>query len=176
MSVIILVGFMGCGKTTLGRKLARQLDYTFVDADDAIEERYKISVKDIFAKFGEAHFRKLEREFILSLKDQENIVLSTGGGMPCFGDNMQLLNEIGITFYLQRSVGELASRLINAKKPRPLIMGKNYDELMEFIADLLPKREVFYLQAEHVLNREQQTPMFIQFLLQRDLGRETDSL
>lgn len=164
--VIILVGFMGCGKTTLGRKLAKQLNYEFVDADDAIEARYQTSVKDIFAKFGEAHFRKLEREFILSLKDRDNMVLSTGGGMPCFGDNMQLLNEIGITFYLQRSVNELANRLIHAKKPRPLIQGKNQAELIDFIATLLPEREFFYLQSRHVLNREQQSPVFIQFLLQ----------
>lgn len=165
--MIILVGFMGCGKTTLGRKLARQLNYGFIDADDAIEARYQLSVRDIFAKFGEEHFRKLERELILSLKGAENIVLSTGGGMPCFGDNMQLLNEFGTTFYLQRSVSELANRLINAKKPRPLILGKTYDELLEFIQNLLAQRETFYLQADHVLNRDQQTPMFVQFLLQR---------
>lgn len=168
MSVIVLVGFMGCGKTTLGRKLAKQLNYDFIDADDAIEKRYRISVKDIFAKFGEAHFRKLEREFILSFRDQDNIVLSTGGGMPCFGDNMQLLNNIGITFYLQRPVQELANRLINAKKPRPLIQGKKLEELVDFIAELLPRREVFYLQSRHVLNREQQSPVYIQFLLQMD--------
>lgn len=163
--VIILVGFMGCGKTTLGRKLARQLNYAFVDADEAIEERYQISVKDIFARFGEAHFRKLERELILSLKGRDNLVVSTGGGMPCFGDNMQLLNEAGTTFYLQRSVAELANRLIHAKKPRPLILGKSHEELVDFIGELLPQREVFYLQAAHVLDREQQTPMYVQFLL-----------
>lgn len=165
--LIILIGFMGCGKTTLGRKLARQLNYEFVDADDAIEERYKISIKDIFAKYGEAHFRKLEREFILSLKGKENIVLSTGGGMPCFGDNMQLLNEAGTTFYLQRSVPELAYRLFHAKKSRPLIQGKNHDQLVDFIGNLLPRREEFYLKAHHILNRDQQTPVFIQFLLNR---------
>lgn len=165
--VIILVGFMGCGKTTLGRKLARQLNYEFIDADDAIEARYQLSIRDIFAKFGEEHFRKLEREFILSLKGAENLVLSTGGGMPCFGDNMQLLNGIGTTFYLQRSVPELANRLINAKKPRPLILGKTHEELLEFIQNLLARREPFYMQADHVLNRDQQTPMFVQFLMKR---------
>jgi shikimate kinase len=165
MSVIILIGFMGCGKSTFGRKLAKQLNYQFMDADDAIEAKYKLKIKDIFSQFGEAHFRKLEEKFILELNKEQDIVLATGGGMPCFGKNMDLLNQLGITFYLQRPIPELVHRLINAKRPRPLIQGKNQSELTEFIEELLPKREVFYLKSQHVLNRDQHNPMFVQVLL-----------
>ena len=168
MAVIILVGFMGSGKTTLGRKLARQLGYTFLDADDTIEQLHGLSVQEIFVQSGEAHFRKLEREFITGLGKQDNIVLATGGGMPCYGDNMRLLNEAGITFYLKKPVGELAHRLMHAKKVRPLIQGKNKDELVTFITELLPRRELFYAQAHHVLEREQQNILYIRFLLHRD--------
>jgi shikimate kinase len=167
MAVIILIGFMGCGKSTLGRKLAKQLNYQFVDADDAIEAKYKLKIKDIFSQFGEAHFRKLEEKFILEQGSQDNIVLATGGGMPCYGENMNLLNQIGTTFYLQRSVPELVHRLINAKRSRPLVQGKNQEELTQFINDLLPKREVFYLKAEHILDRNQQNPLFVQVLLRQ---------
>jgi shikimate kinase len=170
MSVIVLIGFMGCGKSTFGRKLAKQLNYQFMDADDAIEAKYKLKIKDIFSQFGETHFRKLEEKFILDLDHKQNIVLATGGGMPCFGQNMDLLNQIGITFYLQRSVPELVHRLINAKRPRPLIQGKNQTELTAFIEELLPKREPFYLKSHHVLNRDQQNPLFVQVLLNQKSG------
>jgi shikimate kinase len=173
MSVIILIGFMGCGKSTFGKKLAKQLNYQFMDADDAIEAKYKLKIKDIFSQFGEAHFRKLEEKFILGLDKKQNIILATGGGMPCFGKNMELLNQLGTTFYLQRSIPELVHRLINAKKPRPLIRGKNQSELTEFIEELLPKREVYYLKSHHILNRNQQNPMFVQVLLNQKSGRST---
>lgn len=165
MAVIILVGFMGCGKTTLGKKLAKQLNYEFMDADTAIEQQNNLSIQEIFAQQGEARFRELEREFILSIKNKKNVVLATGGGMPCFGDNMKLLNESGITLYLQRPIPELVHRLVNAKKIRPLIQGKNEAELTDFITELLPVREVFYLQSKYVLTREQQNILFIQTLL-----------
>ncbi len=170
MSVIILIGFMGCGKSTFGKKLAKQLNYEFMDADDAIEAKYRLKIKDIFSQFGEAHFRKLEEKFILELDKEQNIVLATGGGMPCFGKNMKLLNQLGITFYLQRPIPELVNRLINAKRPRPLIQGKNQSELTEFIEELLPKRELFYLKSHHVLNRDQHNPMFVQLLLNQKSG------
>ncbi len=170
MSVIILIGFMGCGKSTFGKKLAKKLNYQFMDADDAIEARYKLKIKDIFSQFGEAHFRKLEEKFILELDKEQNIVLATGGGMPCFGKNMKLLNQLGVTFYLQRPIPELVNRLINAKRPRPLIQGKNQSELTEFIQELLPKREVYYLKSHHVLNRDQHNPMFVQLLLNQKSG------
>jgi shikimate kinase len=157
MSVIILIGFMGCGKSTFGKKIARHLNYSFLDADDAIEKMAGLAVPEIFSKFGEAHFRKLEATFISSLKLHKNTVIATGGGMPCFGDNIEKLNNSGITFYLQRSALELAHRLEHANRERPLIKDKNQDELIQFIQEVLPQREMFYLQAQYILDRDQQT-------------------
>ena len=123
MSVIILIGYMGSGKSTLGRKIARKLNYEFLDTDSAIEEKEGLTIAAIFEQFGEVHFRKLETNILLSLKGKEKIVIATGGGMPCFNGNMNLLNELGRTFYLKRSVNELVHRLVNAKRVRPLIAG-----------------------------------------------------
>jgi shikimate kinase len=162
MSVVILIGFMGCGKTTLGRKLARSLDYAFIDADDAIEKAEGLTIPEIFAQKGEAYFRELEHAFIAGLQQQSNAIVSTGGGMPCFGNNMELLNAAGITIYLQRPVLELAHRLTHARKQRPLIAGKNHEELVHFISELLPIREQYYLQATYILDRESQTVEAIQ--------------
>ena len=169
MSVVILIGFMGCGKTTLGRKLARALDYRFLDADDAIEAAEGMSIPEIFAQKGESHFRQLEHQFITGLRDRQNVVVSTGGGMPCFGNNMDLLNEAGTTIYLKRSVPELVHRLVHARKQRPLIAGKNRKELVDFISELLPVREKYYLQAAFVLERDAQTAETIRELIGGDL-------
>jgi shikimate kinase len=169
MSVVILIGFMGCGKTTLGRKLARALDYRFLDADDAIEAAEGMSIPEIFAQKGESHFRQLEHQFITGLRDRQNVVVSTGGGMPCFGNNMDLLNEAGTTIYLKRSVPELVHRLVHARKQRPLIAGKNRKELVYFISELLPVREKYYLQAAFVLERDAQTAETIRELIGGDL-------
>ena len=110
MAVIILIGYMGSGKSTLGKKVARKLNYEFLDTDSVIEEQAGMTIADIFQQFGEPHFRTLEHDLLLSLKDRDKIVVATGGGMPCFKGNMDLLNELGKTFYLNRSVNELVHR------------------------------------------------------------------
>lgn len=130
MQNIVLVGFMGCGKSTLGKKIAKKLNIPFIDSDQEIERLEGISVSEIFALKGEKYFRKLEHDFLLKLKESqsntaEKIVLSCGGGMPCFFDNMQLLNELGASFYVKLSAFELAKRLTLAKTKRPLIQGKS---------------------------------------------------
>ncbi|MDD2982258.1 MAG: shikimate kinase [Crocinitomicaceae bacterium] len=165
MSVIILIGYMGSGKSTLGRKIARKLNYDFLDTDSAIEEKEGLTIAAIFEQFGEVHFRKLETNILLSLKGKEKIVIATGGGMPCFNGNMNLLNELGRTFYLKRSVNELVHRLVNAKRVRPLIAGKSPAELAAFIEQNLEKRNLFYEQAKYILERDQQTPEFIETVL-----------
>ena len=165
MSVIILIGYMGSGKSTLGRKIARKLNYEFLDTDSAIEEKEGLTITAIFEQFGEVHFRKLETNILLSLKGKEKIVIATGGGMPCFNGNMNLLNELGRTFYLKRSVNELVHRLVNAKRVRPLIAGKSPAELAAFIEQNLEKRNLFYEQAKYILERDQQTPEFIETVL-----------
>lgn len=161
MAIIILIGFMGSGKTTFGRKIAKQLEYDFIDADEAIETSCNLKIPQIFSQFGETYFRDLESRLIDSLKNKDKIVFSTGGGMPCLGDNMNRLNQLGITIYLQRTVSELVHRLINAKKPRPLITGKTETELHEFIENTLREREVFYNQAQFILKRDQQNLLYL---------------
>lgn len=165
MAVIILIGYMGSGKSTLGKKIARKLDYEFLDTDSVIEEQAGMTIADIFEQFGEAHFRTLEHDLLLSLKGKNRLVIATGGGMPCFHENMNLLNELGRTFYLKRSVPELVHRLTHAKKVRPLIKDKSPDELAVFIQANLELRNPFYEQAKYILERDQQTLEFIETVL-----------
>lgn len=162
MKRIILVGFMGCGKSTLGKKLAARLDIPFIDSDTEIEQHFNKSIGEIFSEHGESQFRELETEYIKALDLRDDFVLATGGGMPCFGNNMGLLNQIGTTFYMQRSAKELTHRLINAKKKRPLIVGMDEEELLSFVENRLLLREEYYIKSTVVLNRDEQNPDAIQ--------------
>ncbi len=148
---------MGAGKTTLGKKIAKKMNLPFIDSDREIEKRHQKSIGDIFTENGESFFRTLETEYITSLQNKEEFVLATGGGMPCFGKNMELLNELGTTFYLERSSKELANRLFNAKTRRPLIEGMEQEELLSFIEERLSMREEYYKSAQVVLGRDDQT-------------------
>ncbi len=164
MKRIILIGFMGAGKTTLGKKVAKSMGLPFIDSDRAIEEHFHKSIGEIFTENGESYFRTLETEFINSLKMKNDFVLATGGGMPCFDKNMDLLNDLGTTFYLERSPKELAHRLFNAKSRRPLIDGMEENELVSFIEDKLSLREDYYRAASVILTREDQNVESIQEL------------
>lgn len=148
-STIILVGFMGSGKTTFGMKLAKKLNYQFVDTDKEIEELVGMSIESIFNTKGEKYFRQLEKQYIQKLKVQ-NVVIATGGGMPCFYDNMEYLNKIGVTVYLEYSSQELFERLKNETVNRPLLKHKSEEDLFNYIDNLLLKRERFYLQAQTI--------------------------
>lgn len=154
---IILIGFMASGKSTLGKKLANKLNIPFVDSDQKIEELTGKNIEAIFHEKGEEVFRQLEKEFIKSFPFPESCILSTGGGMPCFNDNIDLLKKKGVVFYLQRPAKEIVNRLLNAKEKRPLVEGKTEAQLLEYIETTLKEREEFYLQAHHVLEREEQT-------------------
>lgn len=162
---IILIGYMGSGKTTLGKKLARELKIPFIDSDEEIERMAGKTIPLIFAEDGEAAFRKLELDFISTLAAKTSFVLSTGGGMPCFNDVMELLKKNGTTIYLKNSSEELAKRLIRAKSDRPLIRGKSSEELIEFIEENLLIREFYYKQAHVVLEPEDQTVLHLYKLL-----------
>lgn len=148
-STIILVGFMGSGKTTFGMKLAKKMNYQFVDTDKEIEELVGMSIESIFNTKGEKYFRQLEKQYIQKLKVQ-NVVIATGGGMPCFYDNMEYLNKIGVTVYLEYSSQELFERLKNETVNRPLLKHKSEEDLFNYIDDLLLKREHYYLQAQTI--------------------------
>jgi len=145
---IFLIGYMGCGKSTLGRRLSKHLGLQFIDMDHYIEERNCKTIPQIFAEDGEAEFRKKERRALEELAEFTDIVIATGGGAPCFFDNIELMNKTGKTIYLNISPNILADRLMKSKTERPLIKGKSRDELVAFIDETLKKRNQFYLQAQ----------------------------
>jgi shikimate kinase len=148
---IFLTGYMGSGKSTVGRKLAALLGLNFIDLDKYIEERNFKSVPDIFSTEGEEAFREKEKIALLEVSEFEDIVIGTGGGAPCFFDNMTLMNNSGITVYLSPDKEVLATRLIKSKTERPLIAGKTREELVEFIDMALQKREPFYLRSKIII-------------------------
>jgi len=151
---IYLVGYMGCGKSTIGRKVAELLGISFVDLDKYIEERYFKSVPAIFAEEGENGFREKERISLLEVSQFENVVVGTGGGTPCFFDNMEVMNNNGITIYIAPDTDVLATRLIKSRTERPLIAGKSRDDLISFINDALLKRAPFYEKSKIIIRGE----------------------
>ena len=152
MTRIILVGYMGSGKTTVGRQLALALGVSFYDLDWYIEMRYRRSVAQIFRESGEEVFREMERNMLHEAAEFENVVLSCGGGTPCFFDNMQYMNSLADTVYLKACPEVLAAHLKMARVERPLIKGKTEDELLAYIRESLAAREPFYAQAKHTLD------------------------
>ncbi len=146
---IYLIGYMGCGKSTLGKRLAKHLNLEFVDMDHYIEMRNHKTIPQIFAEEGESEFRKKERKALEELSEFSNIVIATGGGAPCFFDNIDLMNQTGATIYMNIDPAILADRLIHSKTERPLIKGKTKEELIVFIDEMLTKRRPFYSQAKH---------------------------
>lgn len=149
---IILVGYMGSGKTTVGRQLALALGLSFYDLDWYIEMRYHRTVAQLFQERGEEGFREIERNMLHEVAEFENIVLSCGGGTPCFFDNMEYMNTLGETVYLKADPEVLAMHLRMGKVERPLIKGKSPEELIQYIHESLEKREQFYTQAKHTLD------------------------
>ena len=152
MSLIFLVGFMGCGKTTMGRKLAATLGYQFIDLDHALEAHAGMPIPGYFSTHGEDEVRKLESTILKETPYPENAIVSTGGGLPCFFDNMDWMNAHGQSVYMKLTPKALASRLEHAKTPRPVLQGKHGDELVEFITAKLAEREGYYLEANHIID------------------------
>lgn len=152
MKSIILVGYMCAGKTTVGKALAKKLGMTFYDLDWYIEERFHTKVSRIFAEEGEEKFRNMEQRMLHEVAEFENIVLSCGGGTPCFFDNMDYMNRTGHTFYLKATPDTILSHLAISKGERPLLKGKSPEELRAFITGQLSDREPFYSQAQHEID------------------------
>lgn len=148
MTRIFLIGYMGVGKTTVGKKLARILSKNFIDLDKFIESKYHKTIAELFAEKGEDEFRKIEERALSEVSQIENVIVSTGGGAPCFFDNMKLMNESGLTVYIYAEPSELAARLLASKNVRPIIAGKSPEELIPFITTHLSERERFYNQAK----------------------------
>ena len=149
---IFLIGFMGCGKTTLGKKLARTLNYNFIDLDSYIENKTTEKITEIFDKKGEQYFRDLEKESLTEICKMDNLAIATGGGTPCFFDNMQTMLVKGICIYLEMEAEDLAERLSKEKNNRPLIKNKSAKELKDFIGLTLLGRERFYKQASFIVD------------------------
>lgn len=147
--LIFLIGYMGCGKSSLGQPLSRLMNYSFVDLDSIIERRCEMKIEEIFAQFGEEYFRKEERRQLIELcETAEDCVISTGGGTPCYQDNMEIMKRYGLTIYIHLEKTILISRLLSSKKKRPLIQSMTEEELREFVGNSLERREPIYNQAE----------------------------
>lgn len=145
---------MGSGKTTLGRALNATTGIDFIDLDEYIEALKGMTVKEIFARNGEATFRQYEREAIAELAQRGGMIVACGGGTPCFFDNMERMNAAGVTVYLDASIDKLQSRLAAARSQRPLIAQLNDEELRKFIGESLAKRLPYYLQARYSFNAD----------------------
>lgn len=150
MKSISLIGYMCVGKTTIGKTLAREMGLTFYDLDWYIEERFHTKVSEIFARDGEARFRDLERRMLHEAAEFENIVLSCGGGTPCFFDNIDYLNSVSNTVYLRATPAVILEHLGMSRGRRPLLEGKSPEELEAFVRQQLKEREPYYAKARFV--------------------------
>lgn len=144
---IYLIGFMGCGKTHWGKIWAEEKKYFFYDVDDSIEKAEGETIEMIFEKKGEAYFRKIESAMLRTTIDFENCIISCGGGTPCHDDNIQWMNNNGITIYLQSNPSQLLENILSETNKRPLIKNMDQTELLEFIENKLSERNIFYNQA-----------------------------
>jgi shikimate kinase len=161
---IYLVGFMGCGKSTWAKQLSRELNKPAFDMDDIIEDIEGENIYDIFYGRGEEYFRNSEHMVLSDLvRVNKGYIIATGGGTPCFNNNMSLMNSKGISIYLKASKPFLYSRLKNSRLTRPLIAMMNNLELKEFIDKVVDEREAYYNQATAIIDVERITlPLFMQ--------------
>ncbi|MDE6825085.1 MAG: shikimate kinase [Duncaniella sp.] len=152
MKAIYLIGYMGSGKSTLGKALAQRCEIEFIDLDDYIEARAGKKIREIFADDGEAAFRDLERRMLLEVSGKDCVLVACGGGTPCFGDNMELMNSHGTTILLQTSHERLFERLKRGRHKRPLIASLTDEELDVFISEQLAKRMPHYSKSAEVFD------------------------
>lgn len=152
MTRIILIGYMGAGKTTIGKILAKDLGIPFYDLDWYIENRMRKKVKQIFDERGEEGFRIIEKNMLHEVAEFENVILACGGGTPCFFDNMDYLVGQGDVVYLRGTPDVLFRHLKMGKGVRPLLLGKSDEELLEYIKENVEKREEFYMKANHIVD------------------------
>ncbi|MBP6427451.1 MAG: AAA family ATPase [Bacteroidia bacterium] len=149
---VFLIGYMGSGKSKVAEALGKIMDLPVVHTDELVEEAEGKSISEIFKTSGQEHFRDLEKKALHSLAENNNVVVSTGGGLPCYFDNMEYMNAVGVTVYLEANPGLLFHRLSNNKTGRPLIENLNDVELMEQISGQLAVRSPFYKKAQIIIN------------------------
>ncbi|MCX6235150.1 MAG: AAA family ATPase [Bacteroidetes bacterium] len=145
---IFFIGYMGSGKTQTGRLLAERMNLEFLDIDHLFEEKYRISISAFYKKYGEELFRTLEHKLLRDNLHHDNMVMSVGGGTPCFHDNIQLMNDHGITVYLKVPAEELYHRLSTSRKSRPMLYNKTDESLRTHIFNQVAERQLFYAQAK----------------------------
>lgn len=161
MERIFLIGYMGCGKSTIGKRLARKLSLSFIDLDAHIQNNYRKTIAELFDEKGEEGFRRIEHQALLEVADFEDVLVSTGGGAPCFFDNMEVMNRAGVTVYIKAEPEELAARLRASKTVRPILSKKKPEELIPFIREHLAERERYYNKAQiifptdHMITKEE---------------------
>ena len=178
MTKVILVGYMGSGKSIIGQLLSEKTGILFLDLDQIIEDREKSSIKKIFETKGEIYFRKIEHQIFEELVgSSQNFILSTGGGTPCYANSHKLLSDIGIfSIYLAASVDTLCSRLHSQREKRPLLINKSENELKDFIAKHLFERNYYYNQTNYIIDTNYKTPDAIvneiNVLLQKSIFKE----
>ncbi|MBR6878249.1 MAG: AAA family ATPase [Bacteroidales bacterium] len=154
MTRIYIVGFMGSGKTTIAKRLANHLGMEWYDTDRMFEERFHISVNDFFQKYDEPLYRRLETEMLHSTEQFNQAIVSTGGGTACFNDNMEWMNQHGLTLFLKVSPLTAYDRLLHAKVKRPLAVNKTPEELLAFVNECFAERLPFYEQAQLTIKGE----------------------
>lgn len=147
---IFIIGFMGAGKTWSGRRLAERLGWLFIDLDDLIQTQQQMSIPEIFARFGEDGFRMIEAKALRSLVTMDDLIVATGGGTPCFFENIDWMNAHGVTVYLKTPIPLLVSRL-SRRTDRPLLARVPADELEDFIRKMMDRRRLFYEQAQFII-------------------------
>ncbi|MBL6950731.1 MAG: shikimate kinase [Bacteroidales bacterium] len=147
---IYLIGYMASGKSWLGKELAAEMDYEFIDLDESFETRYRISILEFFEKYGENLFRNLEQDILRETSTMDQVIISTGGGAPCHSDSMDFVLASGISIYLRMSISELVERISKIKKKRPLLKNVLPGEMEEFVRDQLSEREKYYLKANYI--------------------------
>ncbi|MBN2596680.1 shikimate kinase [Labilibaculum sp.] len=146
---IFLIGYMGCGKSRWGKIIAAHYGFHFVDLDTLIEEREKLTIPKIFEKFGESGFRQREHDALKSIFEAENLIVATGGGAPCFNNNMEEMNRLGVTLFIECSPLLLRERITNSDSERPLVKNFSQDELLDYITRHLKFRMPYYEKSQY---------------------------
>lgn len=176
MNPVFLIGYMGSGKSTIGRKLADELGWHFIDTDVFIEARFRQRVSDMFDTVGEEVFRRRERVVIEELSGMQDCIIATGGGLPCHSDNMKLLTASGLTVYLSASDEALASRLELCKRTRPTIRHKSGADLLSHVSEAMSSRRLVYQTAKIVLPVEHLSSPEDELKLAKELATRLRSL
>lgn len=146
---VFLIGFMGAGKSSLGKEMARITGYTYIDTDTLLEEKHKCTVAEYFERYGEEHFREEEAAILRSIDLNTNSIVATGGGMPCYHNNMEWMNAHGITIYIKQEIDELVNRLKNSENSRPLLKQAKNTPITLYIKQLIAGREGYYTLAKY---------------------------